>query len=108
MRLYAETPIVPSILVGPKKKGKVRAQNVRLVCGIRIAAKKKPHGVSGGAGFLFFSKEVTEFNNRCRDTFLLLLDSDLLVFVVIFLLASKSFSHRLCYRLQLHFAWAEL
>lgn len=55
------------------------------------AGKKKPHGVSGGVGFLFFSKEVTEFNNRFRDTFLLLLDSDLLVFVVIFLLASKSF-----------------
>jgi hypothetical protein len=34
------------ILFGPAQKGKV-------------PCKKKPRGVSGGAGFLFFSKEVT-------------------------------------------------
>ena len=53
--------------------------------------KKKPHGVSGGAGFLFFSKEVTAYSiTGDRAVFLFLLDLDLLIFIVIFLLASKS------------------
>ena len=33
--------------------------------------KKKPHGVSGGAGFLFFSKEVTAYSITGTETFLL-------------------------------------
>jgi hypothetical protein len=36
------------ILLGLARKGKV-------------PCKKKPRGVSGGAGFLFFSKEVTAY-----------------------------------------------
>jgi len=38
----------------PGKRQRTRAK----VCST-YASKKKPHGVSGGAGFLFFSKEVT-------------------------------------------------
>jgi hypothetical protein len=56
-----------------------------------VPRKKKPHGVSGGAGFLFFSKEVTANSiTGDRAVFLFLLDLDLLIFIVIFLLASKS------------------
>jgi hypothetical protein len=56
-----------------------------------VPCKKKPHGVSGGAGFLFFSKEVTANSiTGDRAVFLFLLDLDLLIFIVIFLLASKS------------------
>jgi len=59
--------------------------------GVFILPKKKPRGVSGGAKFSFLSKEVTANTVNGDRAFLLLLDSDLLVFVVIFLLASKSF-----------------
>jgi len=55
-------------------------------------ANKKPRGVSGGAKCSFLSKEVTANTVTGDRAFLLLLDSDLLVFVVIFLLASKSCS----------------
>jgi hypothetical protein len=55
-----------------------------------ILPKKKPRGVSGGAKFSFLSKEVTANTVTDDEYLLLLLDFDLLVFVVIFLLASKS------------------
>jgi hypothetical protein len=55
-----------------------------------ILPKKKPRGVSGGARFSFLSKEVTANTVTGDRELLLLLDLDLIVFVVIFLLASKS------------------
>jgi len=71
------SPFFELILFGPVTKGKV-------------PRKKKPHGVSGGAEFLFFSKEVTANLITGSECFLLLLDLDLFIFIVIFLLASKS------------------
>ncbi len=55
-----------------------------------ILPKKKPRGVSGGARFSFLSKEVTANTITGDRELLLLLDLDLLVFIIIFLLASKS------------------
>ena len=41
----------------------------------KVPPKKKPHSVSGGAGFLFFSKEVTAYSiTGCR-VFLILIGS---------------------------------
>ena len=63
----------------------------------RTQPKKKPRGVSSGANFSFFlSKEVTANSVGGYRTFLLLLDLDLIVFVVVILLASKSRMHPIC------------
>jgi hypothetical protein len=39
------------------------------------ARKKKPRGVSGGAGFLFFSKEVTAYSITGDRAFLIVIGS---------------------------------
>ena len=56
-----------------------------------VGPNKKPRGVSGGANFSFLSKEVTA-NKVVGYRNIIIMDLDLLFFVVIVLLASKSFT----------------
>jgi hypothetical protein len=56
----------------------------------RSSANKKPRGRSGGANFSFFlSKEVTA-KSVTGYRYFIVMDLDLLVFIIIVLLASKS------------------
>jgi hypothetical protein len=61
----------------------------------RASGNKKPRGVSGGANFSFLVKEVTA-KSAVGYRYFIVLDLDLVVFIIIVLLASKSCVCSLC------------